>query len=179
MSLFEKKNVFKFVNSMLLYRKWIKNSIEFDINEHQFKVQGLNKVLHIYLIDDKKDLKKKSFLNDAGDSSHHVILIIYDNIFNKSYNVELDNVEIWCMKSMQIDKSKHFLIDPHKILIFDDDESKTSFIKNELKSMPEQLPMININDFMVKYLNAQIGDIIEINTGYGKIPDRRIVIDDS
>ena len=59
---------------------------------------------------------------------------------------------------IQIDISKHVLIPKHKIL----DEKSAKTLLDQYKISPFQLPSMSVKDPMAKHLNAEVGNIIEI-----------------
>lgn len=61
-------------------------------------------------------------------------------------------------KPVQLDISKHVLIPKHKLL----DEKSAKALLEQYKISPYQLPSMSVKDPMAKQLNAEVGNIIEI-----------------
>lgn len=164
MSLVQRKNALITAFSMLKYRKWIEDDVKFDPSDDYFKVKGIHDI-HIYMVSDKNFLKKKKYLEFIDDDPK-IMLIISEDVYNKSYEdtIASDNIEIWILESfnMQYDISKHVLVNKHKIINFENEDEKKKFIKEELGSFENHMPTLFTHDPMARFLNAKVGDIVEV-----------------
>jgi DNA-directed RNA polymerase subunit H (RpoH/RPB5) len=79
------------------------------------------------------------------------------NIDKEENSFEL---EIFLIKELKINKSKHFLVPKHEILI--DQEEIQNIIKEFKVKNKTQFPIITKDDPMSRYLYAKTGDLIKI-----------------
>lgn len=103
------------------------------------------------------DLKK--YLDD----SKHIILIFKEKINNLNIKNIKENtevfVEIFMLKELQYNISKHVLVPKHEI-VKDDNEIESILSTYQVKK--SQLPIILKNDPMARYLDVKSGDIVKI-----------------
>lgn len=103
------------------------------------------------------DLKK--YLDD----SKHIILIFKEKINNLNIKNIKENtdvfVEIFMLKELQYNISKHVLVPKHEI-VKDDNEIESILSTYQVKK--SQLPIILKSDPMARYLDVKSGDIVKI-----------------
>lgn len=122
-----------------------------DINDNMKIVYHINTKFKI------NELKK--YLGE----NEHVIVIFKEKINNLNIKNMRDQsnvcIEIFMMKELQFNISKHSLVPKHEI-VYD-----TEVIENLLKTYKmrkNQLPIILHSDPVARYLNVKVGEIVKI-----------------
>jgi DNA-directed RNA polymerase subunit H (RpoH/RPB5) len=125
-----------------------------------FSIQVNDNTKIVYYINSKfkiNDLKKYFIDNE------HVILVFKEKINNlniKNLREQTNvTIEIFMMKELQYNISKHTLVPKHEIV---DDEKEIDTILNTYQLKKNQLPIILKTDPMARYLDVKAGDIVKI-----------------
>lgn len=75
------------------------------------------------------------------------------------------NYEFFLQKNLTYNPTKHIFYDEHRILTR---EEMITFLKNNTKDgrniILSQLPAINVNDIIMRYFGAKLGDVVEIKS---------------
>lgn len=130
-------------------------------NNKIFSIQVNDDMSIIYYMNSKFKINdlKKYFTN-----MKKVIIIFKDKINNLNIKnlKEYDDIqiEIFLMKELQFNISKHVLVPKHTILN-DEDDIQDVLNTFQLKNK-SQLPIILKTDAMARYLNMKTGDIVKI-----------------
>lgn len=138
--------------------KTMYNSVTFSINIFEFNVN--DNVTVIYYMNNKfkiNDLKK--FIIDEKKK----IIIFKEKINNLNIKNIRDinqNVEVFYIKELLHNISKHILVPKHEI-VTDEKEIERIIEEYQLKNK-SQLPLILKTDAMAKYLDIKPGDIVKI-----------------
>jgi DNA-directed RNA polymerase subunit H (RpoH/RPB5) len=134
------------------------NTVMFNVNIFEFKVN--DKTTVIYYMNNKfkiNDLKK--FISD-GEKKIIVFKEKINNLNMKNIKDVNSNVEIFFIKELLHNISKHVLVPKHEILK-DESEIEEMMNKYQLKNK-SQLPIILKTDAMARYLDVKPGDIVKI-----------------
>lgn len=125
-----------------------------------FSIQVNDNTKIVYYINPKFKINdlKKFFMDDE-----HIILVFKEKINNLNIKnlKEQTNVtiEIFMMKELQYNISKHVLVPKHEIV---DDEKEIDTILETYQLKKNQLPIILKTDPMARYLDVKAGDIVKI-----------------
>jgi DNA-directed RNA polymerase subunit H (RpoH/RPB5) len=139
------------------------SNVELDImskTDKIFSVQVNHNTKIVYYTNPKFKINdlKKYFIDDE-----HVILVFKEKINNLNIKnlKEQDNVtiEIFMMKELQYNISKHNLVPKHEIV---DDEKEVDTILETYQLKKNQLPIILKADPMARYLDVKTGDIVKV-----------------
>lgn len=90
-----------------------------------------------------------------------------------------DKVQLFHQGQLQFDITTHRKVSPHRIL--NDDEKKAFMEKYHVKDPFSQMPMIDSQDMMAKWIGAKPGDIVEImrkSETSGATPYYRVCVSD-
>lgn len=90
-----------------------------------------------------------------------------------------DKVQVFHQGQLQFDITTHRKVSPHRIL--NDDEKKAFMDKYHVKDPLSQMPMIDSQDIMAKWIGAKPGDIVEImrkSETSGATPYYRVCVSD-
>lgn len=87
------------------------------------------------------------------------VLIIYTNIINNVLNKKFNNVQLFNLNEVIIDKTKHVYANQKHTII---GEEELNTLLDKYKKTKDQLPKILHKDPMVKIIGANIGDVIKI-----------------
>jgi DNA-directed RNA polymerase I, II, and III subunit RPABC1 len=107
-----------------------------------------------------------NFQKKIGNKKHILLVIkekltsfsnVQKNIDKEDKNLEL---EIFLIKELKINISKHFLVPKHEIIM--DQEEVKDIIKEFKVKNKTQFPIITKEDPMSKYLYAKSGDLLRI-----------------
>lgn len=169
-----KKKILENVVKMLMERGWIEEEEKFDnINTDKYNIKGIDKNIHIFFIQDKNILRKKSFMKNINleNKKEHVIVIL-DNpklLTTEKDLLKISNVEIWLDNKFTMNIADHILVPKHRIM---SKKEKKEFAETFNLTF-DKVPWIKKNDAMAKYHNASVGDLIEI-TRYSKTAGKHI-----
>ena len=118
---------------------------------------SMNIVYHINNKFKINELKKYLGNND------HVIVIFKEKINNLNIKNMRDQnnvfIEIFMMKELQFNISKHLLVPKHEIM---NDQVEINRLLSTYSLKKNQLPIILHSDPMARYLNVKVGDIVKI-----------------
>lgn len=125
-----------------------------------FSIQVNEKTKIVYYINSKFKIGdlKKYFIDDE-----HIILVFKEKINNLNIKnlKEQTNVtiEIFMMKELQYNISKHTLVPKHMIV---HDSEEIDSILDTYRLKKNQLPIILKADPMARYLDVKVGDIVKV-----------------
>lgn len=130
-------------------------------------VYTIGKILTIFSQKDKlqdRDLTKVVEFAAANEYTNGVILVglspASENLLKAIKSHAKDRLEFFHIRQLQFDIMTHRMAMPHRIL---NEEERTAMIKTYKISKPEeQLPWIDSQDTMVKWIGAIPGDILEV-----------------
>lgn len=125
-----------------------------------FSLDVSDKLKIIYHINNKFKINElKKFMNE----DEHIIVVFKEKINNLNIkNMREQNniqIEIFMMKELQYNISKHVLVPKHEIV---KDMDEIDNLLNTYKLRKNQLPIILHTDPMARYLNIKVGDIVKI-----------------
>lgn len=131
-------------------------------------VYTIGKVLVVFSQKDKlqdRDLAKVNDWADANDYTNGRILVglspASDNLLKAVKTHAKDRLQFFHIRQLQFDIMTHRMAMPHRIL---NEEERTAMFKAYKISKPEeQLPWIDSQDAMVKWIGAIPGDILEVS----------------
>jgi len=170
------ENIYNNLLSILYNRKWItknemnhyKTKIVSNIFNTKFILKNLeykikNEIV-IHFVTDKAFLKKKNIFDIIESEKKHIIIIINDDIYNKSNNdlFESKHIEVWKSSELYFDLMKFIFVPKHEKLIFKNDDDRKIFLE-QFNIKEEQMPQMLSTSPMSKYLNAFVNDIVEIH----------------
>lgn len=112
-----------------------------------------------------RDVNKILDFADGNDFGNGVILIAMvppsENVLRTIKNLTKDRqIQFFHIKQLRFDITTHRIATPHRIL--KDDEKTEVFKKFNIKEPVEQLPWIDSQDPMVKWIGGRPGDVIEV-----------------
>lgn len=111
---------------------------------------------------DRDITKFIDFANNNGYKNGVIIVSITplsENVLKVAKSYAKDRIQFFHIRQLQFDITTHRLAVPHRILT---DEQKTAVFEKYKISNPEQLPSIDSQDPMAKWIGAIPGDIIEV-----------------
>lgn len=125
-----------------------------------FSLDVSDKLKIVYHINTKFKINElKKFMND----DEHIIIVFKEKINNLNIKNmrEQSNIqiEIFMMKALQYNISKHVLVPKHEIV---KDTEEIDNLLNTYKLRKNQLPIILHTDPMARYLNIKVGEIVKI-----------------
>lgn len=140
--------------------------ITIDKIEHS-NIYTIGDVLVIFNTKDKvleKDIDK--FLKAAADNDykHGVVIVAMSppsaNVLSVIKSHAKERVQFFHIRQLQFDITTHRMAMPHRII--EEDEKAAIFEEFKVSSPETQLPWIDSQDAMVKWIGAIPGDIIEV-----------------
>lgn len=111
---------------------------------------------------DRDITKFIEFANTNGYTNGVIIVSLTplsENVLKVAKSYAKDRIQFFHIRQLQFDITTHRLAVPHRILT---DEQKTAIFEKYKISNPEQLPSIDSQDPMAKWIGAVPGDIIEV-----------------
>ena len=100
----------------------------------------------------------------ANDYTNGVIIVALsppsENVLKTVKGLSKDRVQFFHIRQLQFDITTHRMAMPHRIL--KEDERTDMFKKYNVTSPENQLPWIDSQDAMVKWIGAIPGDVIEV-----------------
>lgn len=125
-----------------------------------FSVEVNDSMKIVYHINTKFKINElKKYLGE----NEHIIVVFKEKINNLNIRNMRDQnnvfIEIFMMKELQFNISRHMLVPKHEIMKNDDEIDKLLKTYNLKKN---QLPIILHSDPMARYLNVKVGDIVKI-----------------
>jgi DNA-directed RNA polymerase subunit H len=113
----------------------------------------------------ERDVNKILEFADGNDFTNGVILVALvkpsENVLRVIKNMTKDRlIQFFHIKQLKFDITTHRIAVPHRIL--KDDERTALFKEKNITNPEEQLPSIDSQDPMVKWIGGRPGDIIEI-----------------
>lgn len=125
-----------------------------------FSLDVSDKLKIVYHINTKFKINElKKFMNE----DEHIIIVFKEKINNLNIkNMREQNniqIEIFMMKELQYNISKHVLVPKHEIVKNTDEIDN---LLNTYKLRKNQLPIILHTDPMARYLNIKVGEIVKI-----------------
>jgi DNA-directed RNA polymerase subunit H len=113
------------------------------------------------------DRDVKNFLEFASsnDYTNGIIMVALvppsENVLKSIKNLTRDyNLQFFHIRQLQFDITTHRLAMPHRIL--KEDEKTAVFQKYNIRNPEDQLPWIDSQDAMVKWIGGRPGDVIEV-----------------
>lgn len=131
-------------------------------------VYTLGKILVVFSQKDKGvqkgDVDKVMEFAQANDYTNGIIVVtlspVSDNLLKIIKGYAKDRVQFFHIRQLQFDITSHRMAMPHRIL---NEEERTAIFKQYKITKPEdQLPWIDSQDTMVKWVGAVPGDIVEV-----------------
>jgi DNA-directed RNA polymerase subunit H (RpoH/RPB5) len=112
----------------------------------------------------ERDVNKILEFADGNDFTNGVILVALvkpsENVLKVIKHMTKDrSIQFFHIKQLKFDITTHRIAMPHRIL---KDDERTELFKNTNITDPEQLPSIDSQDAMVKWIGARPGDVIEV-----------------
>lgn len=107
-----------------------------------------------------------TFTNFAAANDYTTGLIIValnppsDNVLKVIKGLAKDRVQFFHIRQLQFDITTHRMAMPHRIL--KEDERTTMFKRYNVVKPEEQLPWIDSQDTMAKWVGAMPGDVLEV-----------------
>ena len=137
-------------------------------NKSNFSLDFNEEIKVVYYLSSKFKLPEIKFYFEEAPMFEKYILITDDKLTKTNINAinnlrnndEKINIQIFNIKELMFNISKHSLVPKH-ILVTDTEEIDTIFKNYNLKTK-FQLPFILKSDPMAKYLDLKHGDIIKI-----------------
>lgn len=115
-----------------------------------------------------KTARSKSAIELPGNSSSYRIIVVADKLNVREVEKLTEhsiankyNFQLFYIRDLQFNISRHMLVPKHEV-ISSDDEIAQIVTEHQLKTKT-QLPQINRNDPMSKYLYAKPGHVMKIN----------------
>ena len=100
----------------------------------------------------------------ANDYTNGIILVALnppsENVLKTVKNLAKDRVQFFHIRQLQFDITTHRMAMPHRIL--KEDERTEMFKRYNVSKPEEQLPWIDSQDTMIKWIGAMPGDIVEV-----------------
>ena len=100
----------------------------------------------------------------ANDYTNGIILVALnppsENVLKTVKNLAKDRVQFFHIRQLQFDITTHRMAMPHRIL--KEDERTEMFKRYNVSKPEEQLPWIDSQDTMIKWIGAVPGDIVEV-----------------
>lgn len=111
-----------------------------------------------------RDVNKiMDFANENGYTNGIILVSLVppsENVLKTIKNLTRNHmIQFFHIRQLRFDITKHRMAMPHRIL---KDEEKTEVFKKYNIASPDQLPTIDSQDAMVKWIGGRPGDIIEI-----------------
>jgi DNA-directed RNA polymerase subunit H (RpoH/RPB5) len=130
-------------------------------------VYTIGKILTVFSQKDKlsdRDLTKVIAFAEANTYTNGIILVGLsppsDNLLKVIKTHAKDRVQVFHIRQLQFDITSHRMAVPHRIL---NEEERTNMLKYYKIAKPEeQLPWIDSQDAMAKWVGAIPGDILEV-----------------
>lgn len=129
-----------------------------------FTIDIRNDVRIIYCLEPKvKTADLKKYIEDTEFQNYLIILRDKLSATNQKSIQEMNKpVEMFELRELQYNISKHILVPKHRLIIASDQNTINAiFQKLGIKSR-SQLPAILKTDPMARFLNAKTGDLVEI-----------------
>ena len=142
--------------------------IENKINIESHNNKNENMYVHFFLDNKsfgKKDLVNlKEYLNEKYESKNLNIIIVLKEkptaqIKKELLNEEYNNIEIFFVKNLLFNVTKHEIIPKHEIM---EDEEEIKKMLEEFQCLPRNLPKILSSDPVAKYYGMKSGQICKI-----------------
>jgi DNA-directed RNA polymerase subunit H (RpoH/RPB5) len=112
----------------------------------------------------ERDIRNFIAFAEANQFKNGVILVALsapsENVLKVVKSFAKERVQFFHIRQLQFDITTHRMAVPHRIL--KEDEKTELFKKFKITNPPEQLPSIDSQDAMVKWIGAIPGDVIEI-----------------
>jgi len=130
-----------------------------------FSLSVPEKLRIVYYLEPKLKVPDlRSVINDDGGEYANTIIILRDKTTSANINSIHDmvnNVQVFEIRELQFNISKHKLVPKHRLIESSLIESSSILQRLNIKSR-SQLPIILRSDPMAKFLNAKPGDLVEI-----------------
>jgi DNA-directed RNA polymerase subunit H (RpoH/RPB5) len=128
----------------------------------------IGKILVVFSQKDKGLLDRdiNGFMNfaNANDYTNGIILVALsppsENVLKAIKTLAKERVQFFHIRQLQFDITTHRMAMPHRIM--KEDERTALFKKYNIVKPEDQLPWIDSQDTMAKWIGAMPGDIIEV-----------------
>lgn len=129
-------------------------------NHYIYETKDKKKNTIIIFIEDKKEISQKK-IDEYKSNYDNILLIISfidisENLPSKYINYETNNIQVFHIKELLFNITKHKYVPKHTILT-EDEKKKFTEIYNIT-----DIAKIKVNDRVCRYYFAKIGDIIKI-----------------
>lgn len=129
----------------------------------------IGKILVVFSQKDKgvleKDVRAYHGFATTNEYTNGLIIVSLappsENTLLSVKSLAKERVRLFHIRQLQFDITTHRMVMPHRIL--KDDERVSLFKKYNISKPEDQLPWIDSQDTMIKWIGALPGDIIEVN----------------
>jgi DNA-directed RNA polymerase subunit H (RpoH/RPB5) len=154
----------------MLSRRGLDTKTERIVSEDLERVNmfTVGNVLVIFSQKDKglveRDIRNFIAFAEANDYRNGIVIVALsapsENVLKVVKSFAKERVQFFHIRQLQFDITTHRMAVPHRIL--NEDEKTGLFQKFKIVNPAEQLPSIDSQDTMVKWIGAVPGDVIEI-----------------
>lgn len=128
----------------------------------------IGKILVVFSQKDKgvleKDVRAYHGFATSNEYTNGLIIVSLvppsENTLLSAKSLAKERVRLFHIRQLQFDVTTHRMVMPHRIL--KDDERTSLFKKFNISKPEDQLPWIDSQDTMIKWIGALPGDIIEV-----------------
>jgi DNA-directed RNA polymerase I, II, and III subunit RPABC1 len=128
----------------------------------------IGKVLVVFSQKDKgvldKDITTFRKFAEANDYTNGLIVVSLvppsENVLRSIKSQAADNLQFFHIRQLQFDITTHRMAMPHRVM--KEEERTALFKKYNIEKPEEQLPWIDSQDAMIKWIGAIPGDIVEV-----------------
>jgi DNA-directed RNA polymerase subunit H (RpoH/RPB5) len=132
----------------------------------------------------ERDIEKLiEFVKGQGYENGMVLVTMAppsDNVLKVVKSYAKDRLQLFHIRQLQFDITTHRYATPHRIL--NEEERKRVFDTYKITKPEDQLPWIDSQDAMAKWIGAVPGDIVEVmrhSDVAGRVPYYRYCVEDS
>lgn len=141
-------------------------------------IYTIGKVLVVFSQKDKiqeRDVTTFMTFANANEYTNGVIIVALsppsENVLKTVKNLAKDRVQLFHIRQLQFDITTHRMAMPHRIL--KEDERAAMFKQYNVTKPEDQLPWIDSQDTMIKWVGAVPGDIVEV-TRHSDVAGRQL-----
>lgn len=129
--------------------------------KHVFKIDVPELLRIVYYMEPKLKVADVKALMGSEFENHLIVIKEKTTSSNIAQLQVIDNTQVFEIKELQFNISKHILVPKHRLIEASSDEINAIFQKLNIKSR-SQLPVILKTDPMARFLDAKTGDVVEI-----------------
>lgn len=141
-------------------------------------IYTIGKVLVVFSQKDKlleRDITTFMTFANANEYTTGVIIVALsppsENVLKAVKNMSKDRVQLFHIRQLQFDITTHRMAMPHRVL--KEEERNVVFKTYNVTKPEDQLPWIDSQDTMIKWIGAVPGDIIEV-TRHSDVAGRQL-----